>query len=279
MRDDIVGICRFSFLGRCDWAETAGKKGKEPGLLERRFSRLYAPERLERRFIAFERLCLPSIKAQTDTDFSFWILTSPELPQYALDRLRDLCAGVPQIRLIISDERDTLNALREPLIAAADAAGRPVIQFRVDDDDAFSRHHVARIRHHARRFDDVPAFALSYPKGLAYGSYEGNPVSFWRTHQSFLGAGAAVRMRGPGRCIYAFNHFQLPRHFLALTDIDGLGYVQTRWDEGDSVATIVAHFPKWFTPLDPEEFQQALADDFPFLRGVDLSFVERKGAA
>ncbi|UFM63442.1 putative rhamnosyl transferase [Paracoccus sp. MA] len=279
MRDDIVGICRFSFLGKCDWAETAGQGGNAPALMARRRAMLYAPERLARRFAAFETLCLPSVRAQTDADFRFWILTSPEMPREWLERLRDLCAGLPQIRLIVSDKRETVNALREPLREAADAAGRPVIQFRVDDDDAFSRHHVARIRGHARRFSDLPAFALSYPQGLVMGSYEGEPISYWRAHQPFLGAGAAVRMRGAGRCIYAYNHFQLPKHFPAFTDIGGLGYLQTRWDEGDSVATIVAKFPKWFQRLDPDAFQQALAEDFPFLQGVDLGFVERKGAA
>lgn len=279
MRDEIVGICRFSFLGKCDWAETVGKDGAAPELMARRQSMLYAPGRLARRFAAFETLCLPSVKAQTDPDFSFWLLTSPEMPREWLARLRDLCAGVPQIRLILSDSRDTQEALRAPLQAAAEAAGRPVIQFRVDDDDAFSRHHVARLRRHARRFTDMPAFAISYPQGLVFGSYEGEPLSFWRAHQPFIGAGAAVRMRGPGRCIYALNHFQIPKQFPGLTDIEGLGYVQTRWDEGDSVATIWAKFPKWFQPLTAGQFQHGLAEDFPFLQGVDLSFVQRKGAA
>lgn len=274
-----MGICRFSFLGRCDWAGTAGQAVSIADLLAQRRAMLYAPERLERRFIAFETLCLPSVKAQTDPDFRFWILTSPEMPRPSLDRLRDLCAGVPQIRLIVSDKRETVNALREPLREAAEAAGQPVIQFRVDDDDALSRHHVDRIRRHARRFSDLPGFAISYPQGLVMGSYEGQPISYWRAHQPFLGAGAAVRMRGPGRCIYAYNHFQLPKHLPAFTDIDGLGYVQTRWDEGDSVATIVAKFPKWFQQLSPAEFQHELADDFLFLKDIDLGFVERKGAA
>ncbi|WP_347266353.1 glycosyltransferase [Paracoccus sp. (in: a-proteobacteria)] len=276
MRDDIVGICRFSFLGRCDWV---GSSQGTAGAIARRAGMLYAPSRLERRFAAFETLCLPSIRAQTDADFSFWILTSPELPAPWLERLRDLCAGVPQIRLILSDTRDTRNALREHLLAAAEAAGRSVVQFRLDDDDALSRHHVARLRGHARRFADLPGFALSFPQGLALGSYDHEPVSFWRTHQSFVSAGAAVRMRGPGRCIYAYHHFQLPRHFPAFTDNSGNGYVLTRWDEGDSVATIVARFPKWFEPLSPEAFQCELAEDFPFLRDIDLGFAQRKRAA
>jgi hypothetical protein len=55
---------------------------------------LYAEARLARRFEAFETLCLPSIKAQTDPDFSFWILTSPELPAVA-ERLRALRRHAP----------------------------------------------------------------------------------------------------------------------------------------------------------------------------------------
>lgn len=83
----------------------------------------------------------------------------------------------------------------------------------------------------------------------------------------------------PGQAIYAYNHFQLPRHLPAMTDVSGHGYVQTRRDEGDSVASIVARFPKWFQPLDAAEFARALADDFPFLTVGDLGFVQRKGAA
>lgn len=279
LRDDILGICRFSFLGSCDWAETTGRATPAPDLLARRQALLYAPERLERRFTAFETLCLPSVKAQTDGDFGFVLLTSPELPALWRARLQDLCADVPQIRIHYAQQRSTVEALRPLLRQAAAQAGRPVIQFRVDDDDAFSRHHVARIRRNAQRFLDLPAFALSWPQGLVYGSYDGAPVSFWRAHQPFLGAGVAVRMRMPGQSIYAYNHFQLPKHFPALTDVSGYGYVQTRWDEGDSVASIVACFPKWFQPLEDQEFHAALADDFPFLAVKDLDFAQRKGAA
>lgn len=279
MRDVIVGICRFSFLGKCDWVETRPAMGGSPEILAGRLPMLYAESRLARRFQAFETLCLPSIKAQTDPDFRFWILTSPELPDHWLERLMALCADVPQIEVMLSSERSPMEALRAPLAAAAAQAGRPVIQFRVDDDDAFSRHYVARLRRHARRFSDLNAFAISFPKGLVYGSYEGEPVSFWSAHQNFVGAGAAVRMRGPGRCIYAFNHFQLPKHFPSFTAIEGLGYVQTRWDEGDSSNDLPHRWPRWFQQIPTSQFQDSLIEDFPFLHGVDLSFTERKGAA
>lgn len=279
MRDEFVGICRFSFLGKCDWVETRPAFGGAPEILAGRIPKLYSDARLARRFEAFETFCLPSIKAQTDQDFSIWILTSPELPDRWLERLMALCADVPQIQIILSYERSPMDALRQPLAAAAEKAGRPVIQFRIDDDDAFSRHHVARLRRHARRFADMPAFAISFPRGLVLGSFEDEPISYWRTHQSFIGAGAAVRMRGPGRCIYAINHFQLPKHFPAFTGIDGIGYVRTRWDEGDSADDMTERWPRWYQPIQAGEFQDSLIEDFPFLHGVDLSFMQKKGAA
>ncbi|KGJ06139.1 Putative rhamnosyl transferase [Paracoccus halophilus] len=279
MRDDIVGICRFSFLGKCDWVETRKEGGGAPEVIAGRIPKLYADERLTRRFTAFETLCLPSIKAQTDADFRFWFLTSPEMPKPWLERLRDLCADVPQIRIIVSGERTPMDALRSHLLEAADQAGRPVIQFRVDDDDAFSRHHVDRIRSTAQRFTDLPGFGFSSPNGLVFGSYDGEPVKFHHTHQAFVGAGAAVRMRMPGRCIYAYNHFQLPRNFPSFTDPDGLGYVQLRWDEGDSAEKRTWRWPRWFHEIDGEAFQELLEDDFPFLQGVDLEFAQKKQLA
>lgn len=276
MRDAIIGICRFSFLGRCDWVETRKRDGGSPEVLQGRIPMLYAGERLERRFEAFEKICLPSIRAQTDPDFSLWMLTSPELPQRWLDKLLALCADIPQIEVIMSAARSPAEALADPLRSAAAAAGRPVIQFRIDDDDAISRHHVARIRRDAQRLNDLPAFGISYPAGLIINSYDGQKTSYWRAHQAFVGAGAALRMRGPGRCIFALNHPSIPRHFPVFTDISGLGYVQTRWEAGDSaVNKRHAQMPHWFSPLGTHQFQKSLAEDFPFLVGQDLGFINR----
>lgn len=278
VRDAIVGICRFSFLGKCDWVDTRGTRGRSSEDLAARIPEIYSETRLERRFEAFEKLCLPSLRAQTDPDFEFWFLTSPELPQTALERLHDLCADLPQVRIILSSERTPQDALANELKAAADKAGRPVIQFRVDDDDAFSRHQVARIRKHAPRFADLPGFGLSYGNGLIFGSFDGEPLNYFHAFQGFIGAGAALRMRLPGRCIYSVLHTQIPRYFPAFTCIDGLGYVQTRWDASDS-AGVKDRWPRWFKKIDEAEFQRQIQDDFPFLDGLDLNFVRTKRAA
>jgi len=150
--------------------------------------------------------------------------------------------------------------------AAAEAAGRPVIQFRIDDDDALSRDHIARIRHHAARLTDMPTFALANPNGLIFGSLDGGPVQYFRSHRAFVSAGATVRMDRPGASIYAHPHFALPNVFPAFTILDGLGYVQSRWDMGDTSGVTPRRMTGW-TEIDRAAFEAALADDFPFLRG------------
>lgn len=278
LRDTIIGLCRFSFLGRCDWAPTRGNKAKVEDLLEKREAFLFDPRRLQRRFEAFEKLCLPSILHQTDQDFTFLLLTSPELPLEWRHKLTQLCKDVPQIQIITAAERTPCDAFRPYLRAAAQHDGKPAVQFRLDDDDALSIHYIARLRKHARRMRDLPAFAISFPVGISWGSYEGDPVSYWRSFQPFASAGAAVRMRAPGRTIFAFDHFQLPKHFVSVTDHSVLGHMMLRWDEGDSIATIRAKFPPWFKPLPDEEREALIKTDLPFLAGVDLSFARWVGA-
>ncbi|MTH77545.1 glycosyltransferase [Paracoccus aestuariivivens] len=57
MQDDIVGICRFSVWVRCDWVRTMKAPENEAKFLAEHALNLFWPERLARRFHAFENLC------------------------------------------------------------------------------------------------------------------------------------------------------------------------------------------------------------------------------
>ena len=286
-RDRIIGICRFSFLGRDDWVGTRpparrkqakGRQGAEARQHEQimaRIPQLYAAERMNRRMEAFERMLLPSIRAQTDPDFDFWILTSPELPDQWLERLDTLCADVPQITILMSDQRTVDGALQAPLMQAAEEAGRPPIQFRIDDDDALSRHFVARLRADARRFDDLPGFGLSQAGGFKLSSYGGKPVTFSRSLMNFTGAGVALRLPEPGRSIFSIRHFDIPRHLPAFSSNDRPAYAVIRWDAGDSVRERQRDKIHRDDRLTPEAFRQQAAEDFPFLSETDFSFIIR----
>lgn len=114
MSERIVGFCRFSFWGRSDWGVYAGTKpgtAAEEKALQRSLATLYDEARLAFRFRSFERLTLASLVAQKNRDFLFVVLSSKAMPAVWRQRLRALCAGQPQIRLVFSEERDVGLAL------------------------------------------------------------------------------------------------------------------------------------------------------------------------
>lgn len=273
MGDRIVGICRFSFLGRGDWIGMRGPVALTPDRRDRQAAMLYAPARMASRFAAFEAMLLPSISAQTDADFELWILTSPQLPAVWMARLRDLCAPLPQIRIIVSDEPTTEAALAAPLAQAAAGSGGPPIQFRVDDDDALSQHFIARLRRHVKRFNDMPTFVISMATGLILRRFDQEPVSYWRGLQRFVGIGVAARMPEPGQSVYLYDHFDLPRTLPAFSDVRGLNYVHLRWHEGDSSPLAQQSWSNRHIEIGPKKFHASLAEDFPFLIGADLGFL------
>ncbi|MDO5643618.1 MAG: glycosyltransferase [Paracoccus sp. (in: a-proteobacteria)] len=274
MADQIVGICRFSFLGKGDWIGMRGSNVIDADALARQAAILYAPERLARRMRAFETMFLPWISAQTDQDFALWILTSPELPADTRARLQELCAGLAQVRIITSDLRVTDDALSAPLAkAAARQDGRPVMQFRIDDDDTLSRHYIARLRAQMRRFDDLGAVAISMPLGIILRSYGTEPLSYWRLNQSFGSAGAAARLWMANRSIYSRNHFALPRALPSFCEPREPGYVQIRWNMGDSAVPAQENWGPHYNQISREAYEAMIADDFPWLADADLGFI------
>ncbi|NHF71720.1 glycosyltransferase [Paracoccus xiamenensis] len=273
MGDAIVGICRFSFLGWDDWVGGREPWQHTPERREKQRLALYAPDRLEQRFTAFERVLLPSIRAQTDPDFSLWMLTSDALPEPWMQRLHDLCAGVEQISIIVSSAEDVGAALKRPLRQAAKANGGPVLQFRIDDDDALSQHFVARLRREARRLADLPRVAISFPRGLIIRRYGKEEVRYWRAHLPFIGAGAAVRLADPGKSIFAFKHRLIPLEMTALSIVEGQSFVILRWDAGDTATEQQKKWPRNAVEIPPDEFLRLTEGDFPFLLDQDLGFV------
>jgi hypothetical protein len=86
--NQIVGVCRFSYPA------TGGFKLSDKGQ-DAVIDALYAPERLRRRFAYFEKICLPSLAAQTDPDFTFVVLMGDAMPIKWRRRLKSLRAEYP----------------------------------------------------------------------------------------------------------------------------------------------------------------------------------------
>jgi len=130
MRVQMLGLCRFSYLGGRGFQVTHES-------IEERRAYLYDPERLERRWFWFENIALPGLLAQTDPDFTLVLMTGPDLPEPYMGRLRELTEIAPQFKLALVPPMDLhleacLAAIAPHIEEEADVVGH----FRQDDDDA-----------------------------------------------------------------------------------------------------------------------------------------------
>jgi hypothetical protein len=138
-RVEAIGICRFS------WPGLGGFQTRHERI-EDRCAALHAPARLDERFRLFEALTLPSLRAQTDPDFTLGVLIGPDLPDRARLRLEAALAGLPQARLVIRPPGPHRAVLREVATGLRKDPQAAAAQFRLDDDDAVGRQFVARLR-------------------------------------------------------------------------------------------------------------------------------------
>ena len=144
----VIGICRFSYLGH-------GGFQVEHGDLEERAGFLYDPARMEERFRTFETLTLPSLRAQTDGDFTLLIVTGDNLPAPYSERLHALVADMPQAVIRAHAPGKHRQVMQEAINAVRRFDKDPCLQFRMDDDDAVAKVYVERLRevaHDLRKF-------------------------------------------------------------------------------------------------------------------------------
>jgi len=268
----IIGICRFSFLGRGDWsvyARTRHGSAEEAEARHRSRALLYDEARLRFRFLSFERLTLASLRAQSLPDFRFIVLSSPEMPQPWRDRLQSLCATLPQARLVFSAAPDVGSALA-PLLAEMTPAGRRPVQFRLDDDDCLCSDYVARLADAADGLRNDAAFAFSLPRAVVVTHYPEAGAQYYELTRPFHAAGAAARLSRPGRSIFAFGHYALMHRFPALIDAGPVGSLQLKFQGHDS-RKVTAADDRRLTAVTRADFGEILARHFPFLALSDLA--------
>ena len=279
MSERIVGFCRFSFWGRSDWGVYAGTKpgtAAEEKALQRSLATLYDEARLAFRFRSFERLTLASLAAQKNRDFLFVVLSSKAMPAVWRQRLRALCAGQPQMRLVFSEERDVGLALA-PILDELTEGGRVrLVQFRLDDDDCIAADYIDRLAQAAHAMRDYRAFAFSLPRALMMTRYADDAPARYEYMRPFHAAGVALRAPMAGRSIFAFGHFALARRFPSLADPGPHGSLQLKFEGHDS-RRVAPGTDNGVTPISSAEMDEVLARDFPFLKQSDL--LDLSGAA
>ena len=190
---NIIGICRFSLVGRGDWKAFRGTTDEEADAISRENAKsLFTAERMEARLKTFELLTLASIRAQTDQDFKFLVLSSELMPEEYKVRLQALCDTVPQVILRffpIATIRDAQRAVCKEF--GIDYAS--TLQFRLDDDDCVCDDFIAQMRAEtSAKMQGDSIFVVSV-RGVMYSSMKGTQDGVYDWPVDFLGVGAGIR--------------------------------------------------------------------------------------
>ena len=269
LHEPAIGICRFSFCGKGDWRSSrAAKTSAEINdMRAKAAAHLYAHERMSLRFFLFENFLLPSLKSQSDKNFVCLILTSDIMPEIYKKRLEDICAADPNLELLVSSEVTVHEALWPRISALNTLAGRPLVEFRIDDDDCLSRDYVQELRGFMTRLGDRMPISYSRSKGLVITRYVAdNEMFIYQANLPFNSMGTAIRINGE-RTIFSFGHYALHKRFPAIVDNSGMGYISIKIDGHDSepISMEMPHIRDSHVPIGRDETEVILSKGFPFL--------------
>lgn len=266
----VVGFCRFSFLGPGDWVRYRNPEDDIPpaDLLAAARSELYDPTRLAKRFRTFEQITLPSVKGQTERDFTFHVITSAALPEPWLSRLQRLCAGVETIRLTVADSV-VLADVTQPILDDLQSQHGHVLQFRLDDDDAIATHFVQLVHEHGRRMQGIPTFGMTFTEGLMVGTYPDEPVWQAKYSRPFQSCASIIKFEKSHKCIVDVPHFSIRHQFTHFTDRTNMGAFMLKWPS-DSRRIAMGDVPEYLERIDRLRFRRICRRHFPHLEGVDF---------
>ncbi len=265
---NIVGICRFSLVGRGDWKAYQGKSEDEiQAIAHEQAGQLFTPARMEARLETFEKLTLASIRTQTDPDFRFIVLSSELMPQQYRDRLAAICATVPQVVLRFFPIMSAAQA-QKAVFRALRIQYVQTLQFRLDDDDCLCADFVELMRRHTSERMAVSDIFTACIRGVIYSSIGGECAGVYHWPVDFMSAGAAIRH--PSKSIYEFGHFGMATRFPAIV-IPGRLALVTHNGTNDTRFTPALIQRRGMVAMEPAEIRTAIARNFPFLSKEGLA--------
>ncbi|WP_093038553.1 glycosyltransferase [Roseovarius azorensis] len=227
----MIGLCRFSY-------PALGGFKRMHETPEEREAYLYAPERMELRFRHFECLTLPSIAAQQSPDFTFLIVIGESLPKTYRDRLHDLTAGVPQIKVVQFPPMKQRLAMQRAIKEELGEDTTHSIQFRLDDDDAvavgFTRSLRWFVKHSATMRKNWRYMAIEYNRGYSV-QLSDQGIMAEEVQSPFWACGLGVLFRpGDPLTVMNFAHHKLHLEMPTFLNPTPRMYLRAKHDDNDS---------------------------------------------
>jgi hypothetical protein len=239
----VLGICRFSYPAQ-------GGFKRMHDSIESREAYLYDPARMELRFRHFECLTLPSITAQQNPDFTFLIVVGESLPKPYRDRLHDLTAAVPQIKVVAKPPMRHRSAMQLAIKEELGDDETESIQFRLDDDDAVAVGFTRSLRWSAKASRTMRKkwrnVAFEYNRGYSV-ALSDQGISAEEVQSPFWACGLAVLFRpNDPRTVMNYGHHKLHLEMPMISNPAPKMYLRSKHDDNDSGANFE---PRSLQPL------------------------------
>lgn len=208
----IIVVTRFSFVGQSGWQ---GDASRDSDLL-------FQTDRLTRRLALFSAITLPSLAGQTDRSFRHVILTSENLPDWAMAALQAACdtayGDADRYVILARPPAPARRPLRTYMQASF--SRDPVVQVVVDDDDGLANDFIANLRSDLTRVEvenpdlhgNLPFF-ISYPVGLGLVVDGAEGRALYRHRYPFINLGLSLIGTRGGKNLFAIDHLAAPRKF------------------------------------------------------------------
>ncbi|WP_380056475.1 glycosyltransferase [Falsihalocynthiibacter sp. SS001] len=257
-RNQIIGLVRFSFPALSGFA----KGGDDIAALE---DFLFDPDRLARRFYLFEKLCLPSLLAQTDSEFTILFLVGERMPQEAIERLAALIAPLHDARIVQRESDYNYAAVRKAFDGVPRQGHSHRTSFRLDDDDAVSQTYIKRLKQTARKLKplcqpDEPV-ALAFNSGFYVHVQDGENRIVDARERTPVSVGSALFAEASEpQNVYARNHRFLGQFFNLYSDVSTPNFVRSVHHDNDSDPVIVGLSDK----MTSEQKANDISKHFPF---------------
>lgn len=237
--NQIIGVCRFSYLGEGGF-QTQNQDFEKAARI------LYDVPRMLRRFTYFENICLPSLAAQTDRDFFLVVLIGDTMPFRWRKRLKGLMEQYPFLEVCTLEAAGPLNSTRRAFRRAWNGTATYITGFRIDDDDAVACDYIARTREISDQLltlgwaDAQTPAAICFHRGIYWDMARSEEEQFWDfSEKEPLGlASAMITTPESMTNIYRWNHRKLASQVRCWIDPNDYMFVRTLHGHNDSDRSI-----------------------------------------
>jgi len=258
-RVEIFGFMRFSVV--LSSATTEGWKATKGHSLAENATNILAPKRIESRLRLAQAMPIASLARQSDGDFTLYVLISALLDDASKRLMARMTSEHAFVRVVEVDPSENLRDVAAKLTSV----NRPIITFRLDDDDAVGPHFIADLRSIGIAGNEERV--LSSPNGV-YMAREGRHLTFQRVRYPNNAFGLAFFSREGATIMHQGNHARISESEMRLLARED-AWIRSLHADSDSDTRLRSGLENWTVP--PE----TAADRLPDYRYLDFAAVSR----